>query len=52
MSLAKYNKEQVNPLTNKWEKTGVAFLTDVDAKVLNDTTVHSGIKYTKIKSKK
>ena len=52
MSHAKYNKEQMNPLNKKWEKTGVALLTDVDVEVLNSNTVHTGIKFTKQKTKK
>ena len=41
----KYNKQQINPLSSKWETTGKAILTESDAKVLNDSTVHTGIKY-------
>lgn len=40
-----YNKEQVNPFTKKWEVTGTVTLTENDAEVLNNSTVHTGIKY-------
>lgn len=40
-----YNKEQVNPFSKKWEVTGKAILTELDAEILNDTTSHSGVKY-------
>jgi len=45
MSQSKYNKMQVNPFKQEWEKTGIALLTEVDAETLNANTIHTGIKY-------
>ena len=47
----KYHKQQVNPLNKEWENTGKATLTESDAKVLNDSTVHTGIKYVLVNKK-
>lgn len=47
--MARYNKEQVNPFSKKWEVTGVANLTELDAETLNNTAKHSGVRYVKAK---
>ena len=47
----KYNKQQINPLKKAWETTSVAMLTESDAQILNDSTVHTGIKYVLVKKK-
>lgn len=47
-----YNKEQLNPFTKKWEKTGVATLLEHEAEILNDNSKATGIRYVKGKAKK
>lgn len=41
--MKKYNKEEFIPRLDKWEKMGVAMLTEVDADILNDA--HKGVRY-------
>lgn len=51
MAQSKYNKEQKNPFSGKWEATGVAILTDEDAETLNNESIvrSSNIRYAKAK---
>lgn len=45
MSQSKYNKMQLNPFKKEWEKTGIAILSEGDAKILNESMKQTGIKY-------
>ena len=48
----KYNKEQVNPLSRKWEEVGIATLTDEEAETLNAHSKHTNIRYVAVEEKK
>lgn len=41
----KFNKEQLNPLTKKWEKTGTAIITDEEVEILNASSNFSKVRY-------
>ncbi len=43
---------QMNPLKKEWEQMGIALLTDEEAKTLNDSAVHTGVKYEQISKPK
>ena len=48
----KYNKEQINPFKNDWEKTGVAILLEEEAEVLNNDSNVTKTRYVLDKPKK